>query len=217
MLRLVRAACCNPVANRGQAREPSRVAIVQASSRPAAAVSTPPEHIPPGVKIDPLGKICGRYRFMPAYVNAPQLPFAERSGAAIEHPSYKSGVMRMKPTRKRSANAVSYLERCNPRPFARIKGVSAPTEFLEQDHAAAPRPLSPHPVRSPRQDLLLLLIAPPSATDHARHFRVASNDLRVVTNVDHNVRTISLCRSNQRWSRLSEQFFRVDKWSVCRG
>ena len=36
----------------------------------------------------------------------------------------------------------------------------------------------------------LLLIAPPSAADHARYFRVASNDLRVVTNVDHNVRTI---------------------------
>ena len=36
----------------------------------------------------------------------------------------------------------------------------------------------------------LLLIAPPSAADNARYFRVAPNNLRVVTNVDHNVRTI---------------------------
>jgi len=36
----------------------------------------------------------------------------------------------------------------------------------------------------------LLLIAPPSAADHARYFRVAPNDLRVVTNVDHNVHRI---------------------------
>ncbi len=39
-------------------------------------------------------------------------------------------------------------------------------------------------------DQPLLLIAPPSAADHARYFRVAPNDLRVVTNVDHNVHTI---------------------------
>ena len=36
----------------------------------------------------------------------------------------------------------------------------------------------------------LLLIAPPSAADNARYFRVAPNNLRVVTNVDHNVHTI---------------------------
>ena len=46
----------------------------------------------------------------------------------------------------------------------------------------------------------LLLIAPPSAADHARYLRAALNDLRVVTaalndlrvvtNVDHNVHTI---------------------------
>ena len=33
-------------------------------------------------------------------------------------------------------------------------------------------------------------IAPPSAADNARYFRVAPNNLRVVTNVDHNVHTI---------------------------
>src|SRR5215471_12598622 len=36
----------------------------------------------------------------------------------------------------------------------------------------------------------LLLIAPPSAADRARYLRAALNDLRVVTNVDHNVHTI---------------------------
>ena len=36
----------------------------------------------------------------------------------------------------------------------------------------------------------LLFIAPPLAADHARYFRVAPNNLRVVTNVDHNVHTI---------------------------
>ena len=36
----------------------------------------------------------------------------------------------------------------------------------------------------------LLLIAPPSAADNARYFCVAPNNLRVVTNVDHDVHTI---------------------------
>ena len=36
----------------------------------------------------------------------------------------------------------------------------------------------------------LLLIAPPSAADPARNFRVAPNDLCVVTNVDHKVHAI---------------------------
>jgi hypothetical protein len=36
----------------------------------------------------------------------------------------------------------------------------------------------------------LLRVAPSPAADHARYFRVAPNDLRVVTNVDHNVHTI---------------------------
>src|SRR5262249_23286105 len=36
----------------------------------------------------------------------------------------------------------------------------------------------------------LLLSAPPSAADHARYLRAALTDLRVVTNVDHNVHTI---------------------------
>jgi hypothetical protein len=35
----------------------------------------------------------------------------------------------------------------------------------------------------------LLIIAPPSAADRARYLRAALNDLRVVTNVDHNVHT----------------------------
>ena len=37
----------------------------------------------------------------------------------------------------------------------------------------------------------LLLIAPSPAADHARYFRVAPSDLHVVTNVVHNVHTIS--------------------------
>ena len=36
----------------------------------------------------------------------------------------------------------------------------------------------------------LLLIAPPSTADYARYFRAAPNNVRVVTNVDHNVHTI---------------------------
>jgi hypothetical protein len=36
----------------------------------------------------------------------------------------------------------------------------------------------------------LLIIAPPPATDDARDFRPAPNNLRVVTDVDHNVHTI---------------------------
>ena len=36
----------------------------------------------------------------------------------------------------------------------------------------------------------LLLIAPPPAADHSRHLCMAPNDLRVVTNVAHNVHTI---------------------------
>ena len=39
-------------------------------------------------------------------------------------------------------------------------------------------------------DSSLLLIVPSSAADHARYFRAPLNDLRVVTNVDHNVHTI---------------------------
>src|SRR5262249_60558224 len=35
----------------------------------------------------------------------------------------------------------------------------------------------------------LLLIAPPSAAAHARYLRAALNDLRVVTNADHNAHT----------------------------
>ena len=36
----------------------------------------------------------------------------------------------------------------------------------------------------------LLPIAPPPAADHARYFRAAPNNIRVITNVDHNVHTI---------------------------
>ena len=39
-------------------------------------------------------------------------------------------------------------------------------------------------------DPALLLIAPTSAADRARHLRAALNDLRVVTDVDHNMHTI---------------------------
>ncbi len=38
----------------------------------------------------------------------------------------------------------------------------------------------------------LLLIAPSLAADHARDFRVAPSELRVVTNVVHNVHTTSI-------------------------
>ncbi len=38
----------------------------------------------------------------------------------------------------------------------------------------------------------LLIIAPSPAADHARDFRVAPSELRVVTNVVHNVHTIPI-------------------------
>jgi len=38
----------------------------------------------------------------------------------------------------------------------------------------------------------LLLIAPSPAADYARYFHVAPSDLRVVTNVVHNVHTIPI-------------------------
>jgi hypothetical protein len=41
-----------------------------------------------------------------------------------------------------------------------------------------------------RNDPPLFFVAPLSATDHARDFRPAPNNLRVVTDVDHNVHTI---------------------------
>ncbi len=39
-------------------------------------------------------------------------------------------------------------------------------------------------------DPTLLLIAPMPAANHARYFRAATTDIRVVTNVHHNVHTI---------------------------
>jgi len=44
-------------------------------------------------------------------------------------------------------------------------------------------------------DPAFLLSAPASPPHHPRHFRAAPHDLRVVTNVDHNVHTIK--RSNR--------------------
>ena len=38
-----------------------------------------------------------------------------------------------------------------------------------------------------------LLIAPPPTANYARYFRTAPNNVRVVTNVDHNVHTRSRC------------------------
>jgi len=64
------------------------------------------------------------------------------------------------------------------------------TDAVERDHAVALRPQSPHPADRLGDDPPLLLIAPPSAADRARYLRAALNDLRVVTNVDHNVHTI---------------------------
>lgn len=43
-------------------------------------------------------------------------------------------------------------------------------------------------------DSPLLLIAPMPAANHTRYFRPATNDIRVVTNVDHNVHTINAPR-----------------------
>ena len=55
-----------------------------------------------------------------------------------------------------------------------------------------PRYVGNHRTRSDRlsNDPPLLLVVPPSAADHARYFRAPLNDLRVITNVDHNVHTI---------------------------
>src|SRR5262249_14034015 len=47
-----------------------------------------------------------------------------------------------------------------------------------------------------------LLIAPPSAADRARYLRAALNDLRVVTNVDHNLHTILSRESRSCTTRL---------------
>jgi hypothetical protein len=48
-----------------------------------------------------------------------------------------------------------------------------------------------------RNDLPLLLLSPPSAAHNARHFRPAPNNLRVVTDVDHDVHTICDPRESQ--------------------
>ena len=44
----------------------------------------------------------------------------------------------------------------------------------------------------------LLLITPSPAADHARDFRVAPSDLRVVTNVVHNVHTTPIHENHDR-------------------
>ena len=73
-----------------------------------------------------------------------------------------------------------------------ILGRSDPVRQMLRSKIMPPRHVRYHRTRCDRlgNNPPLLLIAPPSAADHARYFRVASNDLRVVTNVDHNVHTI---------------------------
>ena len=43
----------------------------------------------------------------------------------------------------------------------------------------------------------------------------AATAMRAIQNITTHVRT--LARDGQRWSRLSEQIFRFDKWSLYRG
>src|SRR5271169_2130138 len=58
-----------------------------------------------------------------------------------------------------------------------------------RNEVMASRHVGNHRTRCDRlgNDPPLLLVAPPSAAHHARHFRAAPNNLRVVTDVDHNV------------------------------
>ena len=55
-----------------------------------------------------------------------------------------------------------------------------------------PRYIRYHRIRRDRfrNDPTLLFITPSSAPNHPRYLRAAPNNLRVVTNVDHNVHTI---------------------------
>src|SRR5271168_2525613 len=61
-----------------------------------------------------------------------------------------------------------------------------------RNEVMASRHVGNHRTRCDRlgNDPPLRLAAPPSAADDARHFRAAPNNLRVVTDVDHNVHTI---------------------------
>ena len=69
-----------------------------------------------------------------------------------------------------------------------ILGRSDPVRQMLRSKIMPPRHVRYHSTRCDRlgNNPPLLLIAPSSA----RYFRVAPNDLRVVTNVDHNVHTI---------------------------
>ena len=73
-----------------------------------------------------------------------------------------------------------------------ILGRSDPVRQMLRSEIMLPRHIRYHRARCDRlgNNPPLLLIAPPSAADNARYFRVAPNNLRVVTNVDHNVHTI---------------------------
>jgi transposase len=61
-----------------------------------------------------------------------------------------------------------------------------------RDEVMVSRYIGNHRIRCDRlgNDPPLLLVAPPSAADDARDFRPAPDNLRVVTDVDHNVHTI---------------------------
>jgi hypothetical protein len=61
-----------------------------------------------------------------------------------------------------------------------------------RNEVVAPRHIGNHRTRCDRlsNDPPLLLVAPPLAANDPRDFRAAPNNLRVVTDVDHNVHTI---------------------------
>ena len=61
-----------------------------------------------------------------------------------------------------------------------------------RNEVMASRYIGNHHTRCDRlgDDPALLIVVPTSATDDARDFRAAPNNLRVVTDVDHNVHTI---------------------------
>jgi hypothetical protein len=73
-----------------------------------------------------------------------------------------------------------------------LSGSPDPVPEMLRNEVMAPRYVGNHRTWCDRlgNDPPLLLIAPPSATDDARDFRPAPNNLRVVADVDHNVHTI---------------------------
>ena len=84
----------------------------------------------------------------------------------------------------------------------------------------ASRYIGNHHTRCDRlgDDLALLIVVPTSATDDARDFRAAPNNLRVVTDVDHNVHTIRDPKGNAiMHARSAIDYVRSEHRSILEG